>query len=157
MRLTQIRQPTNVVTSKAKGGRTFIVPTTSTLGDDDDADDDDDGRERERERCRRVMMSQQPGKKEGVHMVQKIGTKKKKRKKKTMRNKQRESGACEEGEAQQNGEKKKRREGRWTTERRWRLCRRRCGLTTRPCGPHRLVLASQPCLCLFIAILCQRY
>ncbi len=32
-------------------------------------------------------MSQQPGKKEGVHMEQKIGTKKKKkRKKKTMRN-----------------------------------------------------------------------
>jgi DNA invertase Pin-like site-specific DNA recombinase len=43
-------------------------------------------RERERERCRRVMMSQQPGKKEGVHMVQKIGTTKKKRKKKTIRN-----------------------------------------------------------------------
>jgi len=42
--------------------------------------------EREREMCRRIMMSQQPGKKEGVHIVQKIGTKKKKRKKKTMRN-----------------------------------------------------------------------
>ncbi|CAK9196576.1 unnamed protein product [Sphagnum troendelagicum] len=84
-------------------------------------------------------------------MVQKIGTKKKK----TMRNSKRESGACEEGEAQQNGEKKKkqqkRREGRWTTERRWRLCRRRCGLTTRPCGPHRLVLASQRyCVCLWL-------
>jgi transposase len=98
MRLTQIRQPTkrrHHVDKQRKRGRTFIVPTPSTLGDDDDADDDDDGRERERERererCRRVMMSQQPGKKEGVHMVHKIGTKKKKkkkkkRKKKTMRN-----------------------------------------------------------------------
>jgi hypothetical protein len=31
------------------------------------------------------------------------------------------------------------------------MCRRRCGLTTRPCGPHRLVLASQPCcVCLLL-------
>ncbi len=68
MRLTQIRQPTKRRhhVDKEKRGGTFIVPTPSTRDDDDDADDDDGReRERERERCRRVMMSQQPGKKEG--------------------------------------------------------------------------------------------
>ncbi len=84
-------------------------------------------------------------------MVQKIGTKKKK----TMRNSNARVALAKKAK-RSNGEKKKkqqqkRREGRWTTERRWRMCRRRCGLTTRPCGPHRLVLASQPCcVCLLL-------